>query len=173
MKSLAIFIAAMTVIVTTTHAWAAHEPEPVNIKLTVHKIVVVNGQEKKLPADTAKPGDLLEYRAEYRNTGNTPTPRIKAIVPVPAQGIEYLPGSASPAAVEASVDGRHFAPAPLKRVVTLPDARHEVRPVPVDEYRYLQWNLDALAPGAREVVKARMKVTEFITTKPRDSGEIK
>lgn len=164
-------IAAMTVIVTTSHAWAAPEPEPLSIKLTVHKIVIVEDREKHLPADAAQPGDLLEYRAEYRNTGRTPTTRLKAVVPVPAQGLEYLPGSASPQAVSASVDGRHFAPAPLTRAVTLPDGRRERRPVPVAEYRYLQWNLGELAPGASAVVKARMKVTGTLAASPRDTQQ--
>jgi len=168
MKSLAILVAAMTVIVTT-HAWAAHEPESVNIELTVHKVVIVDGREKQLPADSAQPGDILEYRAEYRNTGKTPTPQLKATIPVPAQGLEYIPDSASPPAPTASVDGRHFGPIPLTRAVTLPDGRREVRPVPVAEYRYLQWSLGELKPGASAVVKARMKVTEYLATSPRNT----
>lgn len=164
-------IAAMTVIVTTSHAWAAPEPEPLSIKLTVHKVVIVDDREKHLPADAAQPGDLLEYRAEYRNTGRTPTTRLKAVVPVPAQGLEYLPGSASPQAVSASVDGRHFAPAPLTRAVTLPNGRREIRPVPVAEYRYLQWHLGELAPGASAVVKARMKVTGTLAASPRNTQQ--
>lgn len=167
-SSIPFLVAAMTVIVTTSHAWATPEPEPLNIKLTVHKVVIVDGREQQVPADAAKPGDLLEYRAEYRNTGKTPTAQVKAVVPVPAQGLEYLPGSASPPAVNASVDGRRFAPAPLTRAVTLPDGRREIRPVPAVEYRYLQWHLDELAPGARAVVKARMKVTQTLAADPRD-----
>lgn len=172
MKSSIPFLAAvMMVIVTTSHAWAAPEPEPLNIKLTVHKIAIVDGQEKHLPADAAQPGDLLEYRAEYRNTGKTPTAQVKAVVPVPAQGLEYLPGSASPPAVNASVDGRRFTPAPLTRAVTLPDGRREIRPVPVAEYRYLQWHLGELRPGASAVVKARMKVTATLAAAPRNTQQ--
>ncbi len=175
MKSLITLLLAATTVIATAHAWAAHEPESVNIKLTVHKVVIVDGREKQLPADSAKPGDLLEYRAEYRNTGKTPTTQVKATVPVPVEGLEYLPNSASPLSVSASVDGRHFAPTPLTRAVTLPDGRRETRPVPVAEYRYLQWNLGELAPGASAVVKARMKVTEFLPTSPSNTprGETK
>lgn len=169
MKSLAILV-AMTTLIAAPHAWAAPEPEPLNIKLTVHKVVIVDGREKQLPADSTQPGDLLEYRAEYRNTGKTPTTQVKATLPVPTQGLEYLPGSASPQAVSASVDGRHFAPTPLARAVTLPDGRREVRPVPVAEYRYLQWNLGELAPGASTVVKARMKVTETLAASQRNTS---
>jgi uncharacterized repeat protein (TIGR01451 family) len=169
MKSLiTILVAAMTVI-AAPHAWAAPEPEPLSIKLTVHKVVIVDGREKQLPADAAQPGDLLEYRAEYRNTGKTPTTQVKATVPVPAQGLEYLPGSASPPAVNASVDGRRFAPTPLTRSVTLPDGRRETRPVPVAEYRFLQWDLGELAPGASAVVKARMTVTQTLAASPRNT----
>lgn len=169
MKSPIPFLVAAMMAIAASHAWAAPEPEPLSIKLTVHKVVTVDGREKQVPADAAKPGDLLEYRAEYRNTGKTPTTQVKAVVPVPAQGLEYLPNSASPQAVSASVDGRHFAPTPLTRAVTLPDGRREIRPVPVAEYRYLQWNLGELAPGAGAVVKARMKVTETLAADPRNT----
>ena len=169
MKSLiTMLVTAMTVIATSI-AWAAHEPDILSIKLTVHKIVNVEGKEKQLPAESAKPGDILEYRAEYHNTGKEPTTQVKATIPVPAQGLEYLPGSASPLAVSASVDGQRFAPTPLTRSVTLPDGRREVRAVPVAEYRYLQWDLGKLAPDASAVVKARMKVTESPAASPRNT----
>lgn len=167
MKSLTAILVAMATLIATPHAWAAPEPEPLSIKLTVHKVVIVDGLEKELPADAAKPGDLLEYRAEYRNNGKTPTTQVKATVPVPTQGLEYIPGSASPPTVSASVDGRRFAPAPLTRSVTLPDGRRETRPVPLAEYRYLQWHLGELAPGASAVVKARMTVTPTLAASPR------
>lgn len=169
MKSLTAILVAMTTLIAAPQAWAAHEPESLNIKLTVHKVVIVDDREKLLPADAAQPGDLLEYRAEYRNTGKTPTTQVKAVLPVPAQVLEYLPGSASPPAVSASVDGRHFAPAPLTRAVTLPDGRRETRPVPLAEYRYLQWDLGELAPGASAVVKARMKMTQTLAASPRNT----
>lgn len=171
MKSLITILVTATTVIATSHAGAATEPEPLSIKLTVHKVVIVNGQEKQLPADSAQPGDLLEYRAEYRNNAKTPATQVKATVPVPAQGLEYLPGSASPQAVSASVDGRRFAPMPLTRAVTLPDGRRETRPVPLAEYRYLQWNLGELAPGASAVVKAHMKVTQSLATSPRNTSQ--
>jgi hypothetical protein len=153
-------LAAMAAVIATSQVWAATEPDALQIKLAVHKVTLVNGQEKQLPADLTKPGDLLEYSAEYHNTGKTPINQAKAVIPVPAQGLEYLPESAFPSVLFASVDGRHFAPVPLMHTVLLPDGRRETRPVPVMAYRYLQWNLGALAPGASTVVKARMKVTQ-------------
>jgi hypothetical protein len=55
--------------------------------------------------------------------------------------------------------------------VTLPDGRRETRPVPVAEYRYLQWNLGELAPGASALVRARMKVTQTLAASPRNTQQ--
>lgn len=171
MKSLINILIATTTVIATSYAWAAPDPEALSVKLTVHKVVIVNGQEQQLPADSAQPGDLLEYRAEYRNSAKTPATQVKATIPVPSQGLEYLPDSALPQAVSASVDGRRFGPMPLTRIVTLPDGRLEVRTVPAAEYRYLQWNLGELAPGTGTVVKARMKVTAALATNPRNTSK--
>lgn len=69
------------------------------------------GKETFASADTAKPGDVIEYRAVYINKGKQKVTDLLATIPAP-EGMEYLPGSASPHKFTASVDGKGFGPPP-------------------------------------------------------------
>ena len=128
------------------------------ILLTHSKIVKVDGTEQKQSGEKAKPGDVIEYVAEYKNTDKLPV-RANAILPVP-HGMEYLPETASPAKVMASTDEVHFAPVPLKRNVTTADGKVVSELVPYSEYRSLRWDLGEIGGEASKTVKARMKVSE-------------
>lgn len=133
----------------------------VQVALTAQRIVLDrNGKEVFAESQQARPGDILEYRAVYRNPGKRAVRNVLAVLPVPANGLSYVPASANPQRVWASLDGRTFALAPLTRTVTLPDGRREIRPVPVSEYRYLRWDLGELKPGAQAVVAARMRMAQ-------------
>jgi uncharacterized repeat protein (TIGR01451 family) len=127
------------------------------VSLTAHRIVQKNGQETVAAADKAKPGDVVEYRAVTRNAGATPVKQVAATIPIPV-GMEYLPGTASPAPVMASLDGATFEPVPLKRRVRLADGREVEREVPAAEYRWLRWSIAALDARAERTVRARVRV---------------
>jgi uncharacterized repeat protein (TIGR01451 family) len=131
----------------------------VKIMLTASKIVMVNGSEQKHSSDKTKPGDTIEYIAEYKNTGKGGASNVVATLPVPA-GMEYLPQTASPDGATASTDDKTYAPIPLKRTVRGADGKTKEELVPFPEYRSLRWNLGDIAPGASKSVKARMKVKE-------------
>jgi uncharacterized repeat protein (TIGR01451 family) len=130
----------------------------VSVSLTAHRVAVSQGKEALVPAEQAKPGEVIEYRATYHNAGANVVRDLKAVLPVPA-GLEYLPLSASPAVLEASLDGKRFEPVPLQRRVRMPDGRVELQDVPSVEYRYLRWSLGTLDPDASLAVKARMRVS--------------
>lgn len=129
----------------------------VKVVLTANKIVVVNGKEQMQPSDKAKPGEVIEYVAEYRNTGNASVTNVVATLPVPA-GMEFLPDTAQPQQIMASTDEHNFAPVPLKRKVTGPDGSTVEQLVPYSEYRSLRWTLGKIPGGDSKSVKARMKV---------------
>lgn len=139
--------------------WGAAQAAPngqVEAKLSASKVVMqADGKESLQPAEQARPGDTLEYRAVYRNNGNNPAKNLLATLPVP-QGLQFMPGQAMPHS--ASLDGKSYAAVPLKRQVKLADGKTEERAVPYNEYRYLQWKLGDLAPGANTAVSARMQV---------------
>lgn len=139
----------------------------VTVSLTAHRVTQSGGREVLASAERAKPGEVLEYRATYRNDGRQPVTRLEATLPIPA-GVEYLGSSALPARVQASLDGRRFAPVPLTRKVRTADGREVVREIPASEYRWLRWTLGTLdAREAREVV-ARVRVAPaFAAAAPR------
>ena len=84
----------------------------VSIVLTANRVTVVDGKEVLGPAEQAHPGDVIEYRAEYKNAGTQPVQQLAATLPIP-RGTEYLSKTALPQQLFASLDGRNFAPAPL------------------------------------------------------------
>lgn len=159
--TLAITIAAAAGGVTPP-AFAAPSPAApvkgsVAVELTAQRVTKAQGKEVLVPADQAKPGELLEYRALYRNDGAGDAKGLMATLPIP-RGTEYVAGSALPGRVEASLDGRTFAPVPLKRTVKTPDGRTVEQDVPVAEYRALRWPLGVLASRAQRTVSARVRV---------------
>nr|WP_314626839.1 hypothetical protein [uncultured Noviherbaspirillum sp.] len=147
--------------VLSSTAWTAHaagSPEVV-VDLQVRKVTVQKDGTESLVDAAAGPGETLEYRATYTNRGAAVARSVLATLPVPEAGVEYVDASAVPGKVMASVDGKQFAPAPLQRVVTLPDGSRKSEPVPPSEYRYLRWNLGDLDAGKSTVVRSRMRLT--------------
>ncbi len=136
----------------------ARAADPVDVTLEARRVVARPGAHEALePGDLARPGDVIEYRATYRNSGEAPVKRLAATLPIPG-GMSYLPRSAHPGRVLASVDGKAFAPVPLKRRVRMADGREVEREVPASEYRYLRWPLGALDARAQQTVRARVRV---------------
>ena len=146
---------ALTVAGLGSHALAYAEGD-VHVALTAHRILVSQGKEARLPAEQAKPGDVIEYRATYENRGTTAVRDLEATLPVPA-GLEYLPRSAQPVRLKASLDGKSFAPVPLLRRVRV-DGKTVVREVPASEYRALRWSIGSLGAKSARTVGARMRV---------------
>ncbi len=150
-----------TALVLTTLSFpsAARAQGEIEVHLVAQRVVVdAKGSESFQPADQAKPGDLIEYRVAYRNPGTRGIANVLATLPLPA-GLEYVPRSASPQRVRASLDGQTFAPVPLKRRVRLADGREVLRDVPAHEYRWLRWSIGTVAAGKEQTVRARARVS--------------
>jgi uncharacterized repeat protein (TIGR01451 family) len=128
-----------------------------------------DGKEKFESAGKAKPGEVIEYKAVYRNKGKKEAANVLATIPVPL-GTEYIPDSAKPADVTASLDGKQFAPVPLKRMVKLPSGKEEMHNVPYEEYRSLRWDMKILEPGKSATVSLRVKIS---TTEPAKQAPAK
>ena len=153
--------AAGSAMARPAHAAGAGPARPaagaVAVELSANRVTKAQGKEVLVPADEAKPGELIEYRARYRNDGAGAAQGLMATLPIP-RGTQYVPGSALPGRVEASVDGRTFLPVPLKRSVKTPDGRTVVQEVPVAEYRALRWPLGTLPSREQRTVSARVRV---------------
>jgi len=128
------------------------------VELTAKKVTVdADGKEVLSSAEKAVPGDVIEYVAVYANKGDKPVKDMLGMLPIP-QGMEYMPSTAHPEKVSASLDGKQYGSVPLKRKVRLPNNKEEIREVPASEYRFLRWDLKDLKPGQRITVSARMRV---------------
>jgi len=132
-------------------------PSDVEVTLKAFQVVGSKQDVKLVPTTRANPGDTIEYQVTYRNGGTTPARQTKAVLPVPAGGMAYLPDTALPASVEASLDGKTFAPVPLKREV-MKEGKKVTETVPPTEYRFLRWDLGDLPAGQAVTVKSRMRL---------------
>lgn len=132
----------------------------VSVNLLQTKIVKgADGREKAVDAVSVKPGDVIEYKAVYTNTGKQPVKGMLARLPVP-DGMEYLPKSAKPASsgVKAATKDGEFAVEPLTRK----GPGGVTEPVPYNEYRVLRWDIGELKAGASVAVSVRAKVEAVV-----------
>jgi uncharacterized repeat protein (TIGR01451 family) len=137
--------------------WSTDQPK-VEVRLTAQRVVKnAQGKETIFSGESAKPAEIIEYMAVYKNSGTATARNVIATLPVPAE-MEYVLDSASPATASASTDSVTYSRIPLKRKVRLADGSIVTREAPVDEYRSLRWSLKDLTPGASVTVIARMKI---------------
>jgi uncharacterized repeat protein (TIGR01451 family) len=128
--------------------------------LQVSRVVAqADGTEAHQSADKARPGDLLEYVAQYRNTTLSPIRQLVPTLPIPT-GMEFIPDTALPAGALASIDGSNFSPIPLKRRVVDASGKLVDEAVPYREYRFLRWPAQDLAPGKTLQFGARARMSK-------------
>lgn len=139
-------------------AFAQKSGDPLQSVLVARKVIVAEGRESLVEATAARPGDVIEYVATYRNAGKNAITGLQANLPIPPQ-TEFVPGTARPAQVKASLDGRSFADIPLKRTVVR-DGRRIEEQVPYREYRALRWIVGELGGGKSADFAARVKVID-------------
>ncbi len=165
-KTAALVAVLVLAIGPATGAWAQSASGPLESRLDARKVVVEAGAERLVDAADARPGDVIEYVATYRNTGREPIRDLQATLPIPAE-TELIAGSAKPAAAQASLDGKAFAAVPLKRKVTQGTQVIEVE-APLREYRALRWRLAELAPGKSVAYSARVRVVDDRAPRARE-----
>jgi uncharacterized repeat protein (TIGR01451 family) len=154
--------AAMSIATSGWSQVAAPNPNPsagdLKISLTAQKVTQgADGKETLQSAERAFPGEVVQYDALYLNKSRKALSDIEPTLPIP-RGMTYVPDSAKPAAMMASLDGKTFEPIPIKRKVTLPDGTVEEREVPPTQYRALRWFVGDMGAGAQTTVIARAKI---------------
>ena len=152
-----LLILALAFVASGAHAQPVAAPEPLEIKLVRTKVVLSGGKEIRQSASTAKPGETLEEVVTYTNRSNSALTSLEATLPVPAN-TELVMASIRPDTAQASIDGKNFAPMPLKRMVRRADGQESEQLVPVSDYRFLRWYPGALRPASSLVFSARFKV---------------
>jgi uncharacterized repeat protein (TIGR01451 family) len=137
----------------------AQQPGPIETTLEARKVIrAADGKESFAAATAAKPGDVIEYVATYRNVTRRPVRNLEATLPIPGN-TEFVPGSPNPAAAKASVDSRSWADMPLKRKA-MRDGREIEETVPLRDYRYLRWYPGELEGEKAMTFTARVRVVE-------------
>ena len=165
----ALAVGIATVCVALSLAWSepavAQSKGDVQISLLARKVTAApDGKEQLIAADTARPGEVIQYDAVYSNTSRKEVQNLAPTLPIPA-GMEFVAESAKPAATLASLDGRVFEKFPLVRKVTRPDGRIEEVPVPFSEYRALRWNAGELKAGATTRIIARARLQTNVASR--------
>ena len=150
-------VAAVAMLVVAAPAFA-QKNGAIETRLEARKVVRgADGKETFVSAGNAKPGEVIEYVATYRNATSQPVRNLEATLPIPAN-TEIVFESARPNAAKASVDSVSFAVMPLMRKVKRNGGKETEEPVPAREYRYLRWYPGELAGGKSAVFSARVKV---------------
>jgi uncharacterized repeat protein (TIGR01451 family) len=133
-----------------------------NVTATLHAFRVEpasGGTERLIPALEARVGEIVEYRAEYRNRGHTEVINLEVAVPLPP-GMIFVPGTTQPANVLASEDGVAFGPVPLMRTVIDGRGRKRLQRVPLADYRFLLWRIPRIGAESSVLLSLRMRVIQ-------------
>ena len=155
--------ACMALLQSPAFAAAADKPA-LTSELQVWNVVKgADGAETLQPAQSVKPGDVLQYTAVYKNADSRAVNRLVASLPIPA-GTELVGASALPRDVQASLDGKVYATTPLMRKLRRADGQMADVPVPLTEYRYLRWPEQQVAAGASFSTSARVRVVSSLAS---------
>lgn len=155
---------ALTLLLSAVLSLAAHaDAGNLTSQLKVWSVVKQSdGAETLQPAQTVKPGDLLQYSTVYTNPSQRAVSRLVTNLPIPV-GTEWVATGTVPSTVLASLDGKVFAPVPLMRKTRRADGQWVDVPVPLNEYRSLRWPEQQLAAGASFTTTARVRVISAAT----------
>ena len=161
----------LTFVLSAVLSLAAHADTGKLIsQLKVWNVVTqADGAETLQPAQTVKPGDVLQYSTVYTNPGQRAVNRLVTNLPIPV-GTEWVATGTLPSTVLASLDGKVFAPVPLMRKTRRADGQWVDVPVPLAEYRSLRWPEQQLAAGASFTTTARVRVISAPTPATAASG---
>lgn len=133
-----------------TVSWLLGAPavaDDLKIELVAHRVVVAaDGKETKVAAESAAPGETIEYTAEYQNTTTVLLRNLRPEVPIPV-GLTYVPGSVRPAATQARLENGS--------VVPYPPVDAEGRPLPAAQVRALIWTISDLPAAAKSTLSVR------------------
>src|SRR5688572_28617432 len=120
---LALFLTVATFCITQSTNAQSTAAGDVVVTLKEQKVHrAPDGKEVLKVAERAIPGEVIQYDAFYKNQGKKGIRNLEPTLPIP-RGLEYVPDSAQPAPAKASLDGKNFAPIPLKRQVSMPDGQ--------------------------------------------------
>lgn len=121
----------------------------VKTELKSYKVLVdKEGVETKVEAQSAAPGDIIEYNFFIANETEEALERLNPGIPVPV-GTTLIPNETTPEGYLVSINQRDFYPYPILE---------EGVPVNDSEYRLVSWNIEKLEPGKSLNLDIQVKV---------------
>ena len=149
----AVFLLTLAVgLITSLVAIAA---DPITGTIEARKVVVgEKGEELFMPANEARPQDVIEYRLTYANNGAAAVHNISITDPVPA-GVQYVAKTAKndkAHRAEFSVDsGKTFHAWPVKVTKKTADGKEVTVDATPDMVTHIRWTLSGDLKPANEV----------------------
>lgn len=130
--------------------------------LEAFRVVITDDGEELVPAENARPNDVIEYRITYRNDGEGPLQNIFITDPIP-RGTEYIVRTAtepSGAAVAFSIDGgKSYQSWPIKIVRENEDGQEIEAEATPDMVTHIRWVItDMFEPESAVTVSYRTTV---------------
>ncbi|MCF3648619.1 hypothetical protein [Synoicihabitans lomoniglobus] len=149
LSRLSALLVLLTVALLPASAVAAGD---LRIGLVAEKVIsTVDGTEVFDTQSPAQPGDVIQYTAVYRNTGDGHISNLAPVLPIP-EGMRCDLTAASPAPAEASLDGKTFVPM-AEAVAALKADNSRV-------VRALRWHVAQLDAGSSATVVARASLNK-------------
>lgn len=137
---------------------AAKLDKPIEVTLSVHKLEIHQGKESLLSAESAVPGDVLEYHATYHNVSHKAVDGVFASLPIPKDA-DFVADSAMPRNVVARArGGKVFSVLPLQQEVNDANGKKKMVAVPLSKYGAVGWQLGTIQPGASADIRVRVLV---------------
>ncbi len=123
------------------------------------------GIEQYAPADTVKPGQLIEYRISNHNTFDNAIDGVAVVGPVPAQAVVSIDStnSSSDALLEVRGElnpdspGEEWSTLPAQRIVILADGSRLIEDAQPEDFTAVRWKLSS-ALDSQETVTTSYRV---------------
>ncbi|UCH83880.1 MAG: DUF11 domain-containing protein [Candidatus Latescibacterota bacterium] len=155
----ALFVFVLVIGLTVSAALAADSAKLTGNLEAFRVVVNDEGVEDFVPADNARPNDVIEYRLTYTNTGREPVQNIFIMDPIPP-GMSFVHPSATEPAdgrVEFSIDGgKTYQAWPILVKQTNDEGVEEVVEATPDMVTHVRWVLtDTFQPEEAVTVSYR------------------
>ena len=137
--------------------------QPVELKVTAEKEVTVTQdgtqQTRRIPADSAQPGEVVIFTLSYRNNGDAPATNVVFNNPV-SELASYIDGSAygEGSDISFSVDGGNRFGILQGLKVRIREGSPELRAATAADVTHIRWTMESIPPKTGGEVGFRAQV---------------
>lgn len=129
----------------------------------IQAFLINNDAVSEAPVAQAEPGDVIEYRLVFTNSGESDVFGLNVVNPIP-ENTTFVSLSAStkiPSIFKVSIDGGEtFESTPVKRIETQSDGSQKEVVIPPSMYTHVQWKADKplLSDGGEHTYSYRVTI---------------